>query len=109
MFDIKEMEGKLPVETLENGNRVLDLEPDKVVYLKSSRTNESFKITFAKIDDSAYKVILDFESKDKKSKEVKLLTNGKMCLLLFKYILNLSVKQDGKLYIIAAEELKFYE
>lgn len=109
MFDIKEMEGKLPVETLENGNRVLDLESGKIVYLKSSRTNEIFKITFTEIDNSTYKVILDFESEDKKSKEAKLLTNGKMCLLLFKYILNLSVKQEGKVYIIAAEELKFYE
>lgn len=110
MFDIKEMEGKVPVKTLENGTRVINnLESGKVLYLNGTRTNENFKITFTKLNGSSFKVILDFESEDKKSKETTLLTNGKMCLLMFKYIINLSIKQDGNLHIIAAEELKFYE
>lgn len=110
MFDIKEMEGRVPVKTLENGTRVIGgLESGKVLYLNSTRTNEKFKITFTKLNGTSFKVVLDFESEDKKSKEVTLLTSGKMCLLMFKYIVNLSMKEDKSLHIIAAEELKFYE
>jgi hypothetical protein len=110
MFDITEMKDKKPLETLENGTRIVsDLESGKVLYLNSERTRENFRVTFTRKDESSYKVVLDFDTEEKKSKEAKLLINGKMCLLLFKYIVNLSIKSDGKLHIIAAEELKFYE
>lgn len=109
MVDVSSVEGRILLQQLRNGTRILDsVESGKVVYAVNERTENSFEISFTKLNGSSYKGVLTRSDNLENSKEFKILTNGKPSMVFCESVITLLFK-DNQLHIIAPEEIKFYE
>lgn len=108
MFDINEIEGKVLMSRLANGSLILDkVETGKIIYGVNKKNDERYKIVFNKVNGSSYKAVLSYDN-DKKDRETKILMNGKISILFCGSVISLYFR-EGKLHIVAPQQIEFYE
>lgn len=109
MFDINEIQGKILLQTMQNGMRNIELKDEvKTLYFENERTKERMSMEFGTSNDQSLVANFCFLRGESEVVESLIIPkDGDIATLVNKSVFNFFI-EDNKLFIITPEEFNIY-